>query len=45
MATDMHLPNLEDIPENDVPKKESTSPIITDEDPETLHVPKTLQDP
>ena len=45
MATDMHLPNLEDIPEDDVPEEESTSPIIADEDPETLHVPGTLQDP
>ena len=44
-ATDARLPNLEDIPEDDVPEEESTSPIIADEDPETLHVPGTLQDP
>ena len=45
MATDMHSPNLENIPEDDVPEEESTSPIITDEDPETLSIPGTLQDP
>ena len=39
-ATDVRSPNLEDIPE-----EESTSPIIADEDPETLNVPGTLQDP
>ena len=44
-ATDMCLPNLEDIPEDDVPEEESTSPIIADEDPETLDIPGTLQDP
>ena len=44
-ATDVHSPNLEDIPEDDVPEEESTSPIIADEDPETLNVPGTLQDP
>ena len=41
----MRSPNLEDIPEDDVPEKESTSPIIADEDPETLVIPGTLQDP
>ena len=45
MATDMCSPNLEDIPEDDVPEEKSTSPIIADEDPETLCVPGTLQDP
>ena len=44
-ATDMCSPNLEDIPEDNDPEEESTSPIITDEDPETLNVPGTLQDP
>ena len=32
MATDVHSPNLEDIPEDDVSEEESTSPIIADED-------------
>ena len=45
MATDVHSPNLEDIPEDDFPEEESTSPIITHEDPETLNLPGTLQDP
>ena len=44
MATDVCSPNLEDIPEDDVPEEERTPPIIIDEDPETLNVPGTLQD-
>ena len=44
-ATDVHSPNLEDIPEDDAPEEERTSPIIADEDPETLNIPRTLQDP
>ena len=44
-ATDARSPNLEDIPEDDTPEEESTSPIIADEDPETLDIPGTLQDP
>ena len=45
MATSLCSPNLEDIPKDDVSEEESTSPIIAEEDPETLHVPGTLQDP
>ena len=45
MATDMCSPNLEDIPEDDIPEEESTSPITADKDPETPNVPGTLQDP
>ena len=45
MATSLHSPNLEDIPKDNVPEEEKTSPIIADKDPETLHVPGTLQDP
>ena len=44
-ATNVRLPNLEDISEDEAPKEESTSPIIADEDPETLDIPGTLQDP
>jgi len=44
-ATDVRSPNLEDIPEDEAPEEESTSPIIADEDPETLSIPGTLQDP
>ena len=44
-ATDVRSPNLEDIPEDEAPEEESTSPIIADEDPEILNVPGTLQDP
>ena len=44
-AISLCLPNLEDISDDDVPEEESTSPIIADEDPETLHVPEILQDP
>ena len=43
-AISLCLPNLEDIPENNVPEEERTSPIIADEDPKTLHIPGTLQD-
>ena len=44
-ATDVRSPNLEDIPEDEAPEEESTSPIIADEDLETLDIPGTLQDP